>query len=164
MDTQMLFSQLSFLLEKSLGIWFVVWAIRRKYKWDYRLSGMAKAVRWAVVTVCYVFLATGLLGFAAPRLFVLAVGLCFLCWPNFAYHLTNFFIEWPTIEGRIGSVARDGSRSVVTYSFELGQDSFGGRTTIRSSSTPLYVTGERVEIAYDPLNPDESRLLSRSPV
>jgi hypothetical protein len=164
MDTQLLFSQLGFLLEKSLGIWFVVWAIRHKYKWDYKLSSMAKAVRWAVVTVCYLLLATGILGVAAVRLFVLAVGLCFLCWPNFAYHLTNIFIEWPTIEGRIGSVAQDGSRSLVTYSFELGRDSFGGRTTIGSNSTRHYVTGECVEIAYDPLNPDESKLLSRNPV
>jgi hypothetical protein len=164
MDTHMLFSQLSFLLGKSLGIWFVVWAIRRRFEWDYKLSSAAMAVRWAVVIVCYVLLATGLLSSAAVRLSIGIVGLGFLCWPNFAYHMTNFFIEWPTIEGRIGSVAQDGSRSVVTYSFELGEDSFGGRTTIRSSSTPLYATGERVEIAYDPLNPDESRLLSRSPV
>lgn len=158
----MLFSQLSFLLEKSLGIWFVVWAIRRRFRWNYKLSSTAIAVRWAVVTVCYLLLATGVLGLAAVRLFVLAIGLCFLCWPNFAYHLTNFFVEWPTTEGRIGSVTQVGSRSVVTYSFALGQDSFGGRTKIRSNGPP-YATGERVEVAYDPLNPDESKLLSRTP-
>ncbi len=161
---QMLFSRLSFLLEKSLGIWFVVWAIRRRSDWDYKLSSIAMAIRWGVVTVCYLLLATGFLSLAAVRLLVLAVGLCFLCWPNFAYNLSNFFIDWPTIEGRIGSVAQDGSRSVVTYSFELGRDTFGGRTTIRSISIPPYVAGERVEIAYDPLNPDESKLVPRSPV
>jgi hypothetical protein len=162
MDTQMLFSQLSFLLEKSLGIWFVVWAIRRRFDWDYKLSATAGIVRWAVVTVCYVLLATGVLGVSAVRLFILTIGLCFLCWPNFAYHLTKFFTEWPTIEGRIGSVAQDGSTAVLTYSFEVGGDSFGGKTTVRSDCRSPYVAGERVEIAYDPLNPDESKL-SRNP-
>jgi Protein of unknown function (DUF3592) len=162
MDTQMLFSQLAFLLEKSLGIWFVVWAIRRKFDLDYKLSSTAVLLRWAVVTFSYLLLATGVLGIAAVRLPILAVGLLFLCWPNFVYHLTKFFVQWPTIEGRIGSVLQDGSRSVVTYSFEVGQDSFGGKTTVSSESRRPYVAGERVEIAYDPLNPDESRL-SRNP-
>ena len=119
-------------------------------------------LRWIVVTVCYLLVAAGVLGIAALRFSTLAVGLLFLCWPNLAYHLTKFFIQWPTIEGRIGSVLQDGSRSVVTYSFDVGQDSFGGRTTVNSESSRPYVAGELVEIAYDPLNPDESRL-SRNP-
>jgi hypothetical protein len=160
----LLFSRLIFLLEKSLGIWIVVWAIRHKFEWDYKLSITAMTVRWTVVTFCYVLLATGLLNSGAVRLCVLAAGLCFLCWPNFAYHLTNLFTEWPTIEGCIDSVAQDGSESLVTYSFELGQDFFGGRTKIKSITTPPYVAGERVEIAYDPLNPNESELVSRTTV
>ena len=72
--------------------------------------------------------------------------------------------HWPTVEGRIVSVAQDGSRSVLTYSFELGQDIFGGMTTIKSSPTMPYLASERVRIAYDPLNPDESKLIPPSPV
>jgi hypothetical protein len=42
---QVLFSRLGFLLEKSLGIWFLAWAIRHKFDWDYKLSSTATAVR-----------------------------------------------------------------------------------------------------------------------
>ncbi len=43
------------------------------------------------------------------------IGICFLCWPNLAYHLTNVFIEGPTTEGRVGSAASDGSHSVISF-------------------------------------------------
>jgi hypothetical protein len=73
-------------------IWLSVWAIRRKAEADYPLDRFARTVRWAAVVagfaigyyvtgpdLGYVWVAGGTLGLA------------FLCWPNFAYHLTNLF-------------------------------------------------------------------------
>jgi hypothetical protein len=73
-------------------IWLSVWAIRRKAEVDYPLDRSARIVRWGIVAV----------GFAVgyyvpgPDLWYLRVAggflaLAFLCWPNFAYHLTNLF-------------------------------------------------------------------------
>ena len=161
MEIQALVSLVGFLLQKSLGIWFVTWAIRYKADWDYKLSGSAKGVRWAVVAIGYL-LAASLPGPAPMRLVPGLLGICFLCWPNFAYHLTNLFVEWPTTEGQVGSALQDGSHSTITYSFELGGESFGGTATIKSGDE-RYSEGQRVTIAYDPLNPDQSKPLPQIP-
>jgi hypothetical protein len=91
-------------------------------------------------------------------------GICFLCWPNLAYHLTNLFVEWPSTEGRVDSAAQEGSRSVITYSFELGQNTFGGAATLKSSDVTRYSEGQPITVAYDPLNPDQSKVLPRTTV
>jgi|SRR5580658_2975768 hypothetical protein len=157
-EIQTLFAHVSFLVQKSLGIWLSLWAIRYKAKWDYKLSRTAKTVRWTVVGIGYL-LAAGSPGPAISRLVPGFAGVCFLCWPNLAYHVTNFFVEWPTTEGRVGSIARNGSHSVITYSFELDQDTFGGSTTLRASDVIPYSEGQCVTVAYDPLNPDQSKAL-----
>ena len=161
MDSQTLFTHVSFLVQKSIAIWLSLWAIRYKAKWDYKLSSAARNVRWAVVVIGYV-LAAGLPGPAVVRLVPGFVGLSFLCWPNLAYHLTNLFVAWPTTDGRVDSATQDGSRSVVTHTFELGQDIFGGTATLRDMIP--YSEGESVKVAYDPLNPDQSKVLSRNSV
>lgn len=68
---------------------------------------------------------------------------------------------WPIVEGQINSVSRDGSQSEVTYSFELGNESYGGMKMAKAKGT-AYVVGERVKIAYDPVNPDESTLVPQT--
>jgi hypothetical protein len=161
MGIQALVSHVSFLFQKSLGIWLSVWAIRYKADWDYKLSGTAKAIRWGVVGIGYT-LAAALPGPALVRVVPGVAGICFLCWPNLAYHLTNFFVEWPTTEGRVGSAAPDGSHSVITYSFERGRDTFGGATTLKSNNVIPYSEGQRATVAYDPLNPDRSKVLPRT--
>jgi Protein of unknown function (DUF3592) len=161
MEIQTLVSHVSFLFQKSLGIWLCLWAIRYKADWDYKLSGTAKAVRWSVVGIGYT-LAAALPGPPLMRVAPGVIGICFLCWRNLAYHLTNLFIEWPTTEGRVGSAASDGSHSVISYSFELGRDTFGGATTLTSNNVIPYSEGQRVTVAYDPLNPDQSKVLPRT--
>jgi len=47
MELQAAVSHVSFLAQESLGIWFLVWAIRYKADWDFKLSATAKVARWA---------------------------------------------------------------------------------------------------------------------
>ncbi len=148
MEFRTLISHVSFLVEKSIGIWFVFWAIRRKADVDYKLSGTAKTVRWTVVGAGYV-LGAGLPGPAVTRVVPGLTGICFLCWPNLAYHLSNLFVQWPTTEGRVGSVVHDGSHSLISYNFEVGQDTFGGATSVKSNDAIRYSEGHRVMVAYD---------------
>ncbi len=77
---------------KALGVWFVFWAIRRKGEFDYELTRNAKLVRWAVVGIAFALVAEFTrIGFDAARISALVIGLAFLCWPNFAYHLVSIF-------------------------------------------------------------------------
>lgn len=161
MEIQTLVSHVSFLFQKSVGIWLSLWAIRYKADWDYKLSDLAKVVRWSVVAIGYT-LAAALPGPPLVRVLPGVIGICFLCWPNLAYHLTRLFIEWPTTEGRVGSAATDGSHSVITYSFELGSDTFGGATTLALNNDIPYSEGQPVTVAYDPLNPNQSKILART--
>jgi hypothetical protein len=86
---------LSFYGSYSAGIaciWLSVWAIRRKAEVDYPLDRSARVVRWVTVAIGFG------VGYYVPgpdfgyvRVAGGFLGLAFLCWPNFAYHLTNFF-------------------------------------------------------------------------
>ena len=42
-------AHISWMFEKSLGIWLAAWAVRYKAEWDYKLSGTARALRWGVI-------------------------------------------------------------------------------------------------------------------
>jgi hypothetical protein len=73
-------------------IWLPVWAIRRKAEVDHPLDQTARVVRWITVAVGFAA------GYYVPgselwylRVTGAFVGLAFLCWPNFAYHVTNLF-------------------------------------------------------------------------
>jgi hypothetical protein len=85
------------------NIWFAVWAIRHRGELDYDLDRNAKIIRWSVVAVC--------LGLAVQepqllnppwfRITVGIVGIAFLAWPNFAYHLTRV-LRWLKLLGSAG--------------------------------------------------------------
>jgi hypothetical protein len=71
-------------------IWFSVWAIRKKADADYSLDRPVRVVRWIAVVVGFA------VGYCVPkpefwyvRVAGGFLGLAFLCWPNFAYHLMN---------------------------------------------------------------------------
>ena len=130
-------SHASALLAKSAGIGLSVWAVRYKAGCDYKLSTAATCVRWAIVAIGY------LLAVSLPtgRLRVVAgfIGLAFLCWPNFAYHLTKLFVKWPTTTGQIIHAAPSDDVVVLSYAFHVGQQSFGGNTRAKcSESAPEY--------------------------
>jgi hypothetical protein len=73
------------------NIWFVVWAVRRRGEFDYKLDTTAKLARWLIALVC-LFAAIQLPQLLNPpplRICVGLIGLTFLVWPNTAYHLTR---------------------------------------------------------------------------
>jgi uncharacterized protein DUF3592 len=157
MEVQTVISRVGFLWLKSLGPWLSVWAIRYKADCDYRLSRTAKGVRWLLVAIGYV-LAASLPGPGFVRVIPGLTGMCFLCWPNLAYHFTNFLVDWPKTQGRVTSFAQFDSHPVVGYTFEFGGNMYGGTTALKSNGhTHRYSEGQDVTVAYDPLNPDESR-------
>lgn len=83
------------LLSASLGIWFVVWAVRGNLDIDRPLSASAWYLRIVVVIMCYSLAAVPSIR-PGSRIVVrqtlsAAVGLAFLCWPNFAYYLARGF-------------------------------------------------------------------------
>jgi toxin ParE1/3/4 len=135
--------------------------VRRRAGWDYRLGGVGEATRWTIVLVGY------LLGVALPtpaaRLTSGFVGLASPCWPNFAYHLTNLFAEWPIAKGNIVSVADRGTRVILGYSYKHGSDSLGGAASLkRRELLREFSPGDSIAISYDPLNPKKSKI--RTPV
>ncbi|MGO9239834.1 MAG: DUF3592 domain-containing protein [Bryobacteraceae bacterium] len=163
MDPRAVVSQAGFLFEKSLGIWFVIWALRYKWGWDYKLNTVAKNARWGVVCICYL-LAAGLPGPGPVRAVSGLVGLVFLCWPNFAYYLTNLFVEWPEAEGSVVSVDQTGSRQSISYSYQHQGEVYGGTASLGRGETVAagYAPGQAIAVRYDPLNPDKSKILLRA--
>ena|ERR1019366_3143250 len=153
-------AHVSWMFQKSLGIWLSLWAIRYKAQWDYKLSATARALRWIVVLIAY-SLAASLPGPGFVRVIFGFIGLGFLCWPNFAYHVSKLFVEWPTAEGSVVSANSSGNRAHVSYMFQVGDQTFGGNARAKSNM-PRFSEGQRIVIAYDPLNPDESKLVGAS--
>lgn len=90
--TSELLSRAGSVATKATGIWFIFWAIRRKGEFDRELDRTDQVVRWIVVLVS-LGLVTYLIGKDSTgiRIVALIIGLGFLCWPNFAYHLTGPF-------------------------------------------------------------------------
>lgn len=77
-------------LSSVMCIWLASWAFRRKYETDYPLESAGQSLRWFVVLGGLIapFLLRGSnLGWA--RLAAGTIGMAFLCWPNFAYHIVN---------------------------------------------------------------------------
>lgn len=159
MDLQSVISHAIVLFGKSVGVWIAVWAVRSKAEWDYRLSATAKAVRWAMVAIGYL-LAGSVPGPRFVRVILALIGLCFLCWPNLAYHLSKLFAEWHSAEGRIISTAQSNEGLLITYAFQVGDEAFGGNARVRADDAAnICSQGQIVEIAYDPLNPDQSKFV-----
>jgi hypothetical protein len=70
------------------------------------------------------------------------------------------FVEWPRAEGRVVSSTKFDGDSVVSYVFHLGDQTFGRYARVKASGvTKTYSNDEKVTIAYDPLNPDQSKLI-----
>jgi len=149
-----------------IGIWLPFWAIRRTVELDYRLNRATQAVRWAIIALSYTLGSVVSLGRIRAAWFLLALVL--LCWPNFAYHLSRPFQNWPTAKGTVeSSEERSSSRWFVTYYFEFGGQTYGGTALIRPipgmELEQAYPEGRNLTIRYDPMNPGKSSTVERNP-
>jgi hypothetical protein len=79
------------LIEKVLGIWIAAWAFRRKYELDQKLDRGMQTLRWAVVFAGFALAEIPGSKAAWARLSGGFTALAFLCWPNFACHVTRLF-------------------------------------------------------------------------
>jgi hypothetical protein len=164
MSVQSVVSQAGYLMEGSLGIWFASWAVRRKGKWDYRLSAAAEVTRWGAALGGYILAAS--LPTPALRLTAGFTGLAFLCWPNLAYHLANLFSNRSmlVVQGGVTSVAYEGPRASLGYSFTYGGARFGGTASVkRRASSADWAPGDLINVTFDPANPEKSKLSTTPP-
>ena len=161
MDVWNLISQhISYAFQKSLGIWLSLWVIRYKAGIDYKLSGQARAVRWAIVVTCFALTSVPGESFGWFRVLVVTIGISFFCWPNLGYYVNSLFEQWPTAEARVESAQQQSaSRWLLAYDFHVGGQRYGGNAKVscdRSNTGDGYREGMRITIHYDPLNPGRS--------
>jgi hypothetical protein len=162
MDILNPFPQVSYALQKSVGLWLSIWAVRFSAGIDYTLSAQGKTIRWTVVVICFALTSVPGASLGWFRVSWYLVGLAFLCWPNLAYHLGKLFDKWPIAEGRVDSVQQQSdSRWTVAYDFEIGGERYGGRDTVKSDSINASDERTRVLVRYDPLNPGRSSRIQR---
>jgi hypothetical protein len=79
------------LSEYVVGIWIVFWAYRSHYALDYELDRAGHVLRWSVVLLGFSSVLLPGSEFAYVRVAGGVLGLAFLVWPNFAYHLRQLF-------------------------------------------------------------------------
>jgi hypothetical protein len=82
------------LVQTSLSVWFVFWAIRRKSESDERLDTSAQIVRWTVVVLSYALTFVPQPELAWVRITFLLIGLAFVAWPNLASGLNRSLRSW----------------------------------------------------------------------
>lgn len=155
------------LSSKIAGIWLSVWAIRYQGQLDYKLSSRARLVRWAVVALGFSTASTPGANLGAVRLWGGFVGLCFLCWPNLAYHLTRVFDDWPTTEGTVGSSEEQSTiRWIIRYDFGFDGERYGGTCKVKAlpgiALRDAYPSGASIVVRFDPLNPRNSAVSESS--
>jgi hypothetical protein len=105
--------------------------------------------------------------FAALRVSAGFTAIGFLCWPNFAYHLTKLFEDWPATEGTPGSSEEQSTRRrTERYDFEFNGERYGGTSKVRRipglAVKEAYPDGALVVVGFDPLNPGNSAVVERS--
>ncbi len=79
------------LAASAASVWFLGWAIRRRYDLDIKLTIAEQIVRWIVVAVCLGMTLLQGLQFAAVRIIAGVIGICFIAWPNLGHHTMKFF-------------------------------------------------------------------------
>ncbi len=66
------------------------------------------------------------------------------------------------VQGRVTSVAYEGSRALVGYSFTYSGTRFGGTTQVKRRVSPDdWAPGQPIDVIFDPANPEKSRVSIR---
>ncbi len=71
----------------AVAVWFVSWALRRKYELDQKLDWRAQTVRWTIIVIAFGLTLLGGPNLAAVRITAWILGTAFLAWPNLAFHV-----------------------------------------------------------------------------
>jgi hypothetical protein len=71
----------------AVAVWFVSWALRRKYELDQRLDWRAQTVRWMVIVIAFGLTLLEGSNLAAVRITAWIFGAAFLAWPSLAHHV-----------------------------------------------------------------------------
>lgn len=67
-------------------------------------------------------------------------------------------------QGHVTSVAYDGPRAKLSYDFTYGADRFGGTAWVkRRVMRDDWAEGQSLDVIFDPLNPNRSRILHAAP-
>lgn len=74
------------LAEGAASVWFVSWALRRRYELDYKLDRREQILRWAVIALTLGLTLLRGSDFAVVRIVAGLTGIAFLAWPNLAHH------------------------------------------------------------------------------
>jgi hypothetical protein len=77
------------LAASAASVWLLFWAIRRTYEVDEKLDRRAQILRWSIIAAGFAATLPPGSTFKWVRIIGGFLGLAFLCWPNFAYHLRH---------------------------------------------------------------------------
>jgi hypothetical protein len=75
----------------AISVWFVAWALRRRYELDIQLKRSEQIARWIVVAGCLAMTLLPGPQFAAVRVVAGIIGISFLAWPNLGHHVMKLF-------------------------------------------------------------------------
>jgi len=75
----------------AVSVWFVSWALRRKYELDYKLTVTEQLTRWAIVAAAFGLTFLPDSNLATVRIVAGILGIGFVAWPNLAHHLIVSF-------------------------------------------------------------------------
>lgn len=67
-----------------VSVWFISWAIRRRYELDHQLSCTEQIVRWIIVAVGFGLTLLQGEEYKLVRILAGVIAMGFLAWPNFA--------------------------------------------------------------------------------
>ena len=81
-----MFLYASQLAEGAASVWFVSWALRRRYELDCKLDRREQILRWAFIAAAFGLTLLRAPEFSAVRVLAGISGIAFLAWPNLAQH------------------------------------------------------------------------------
>lgn len=75
----------------AVSVWFVSWALRRKYELDHKLTPTEQLIRSAIIVVAFGMTLLPGSNLAAVRIIAGMIGIGFVAWPNLAHHTAAMF-------------------------------------------------------------------------
>jgi hypothetical protein len=93
------FEYVSQLAEGAVSVWFVSWAIRRRYELDIKLDQREQLLRRILIAAAFGLTLLGGPHFAVVRIIAGISGLTFLAWPNLARHAMGLLEQLHLVQG-----------------------------------------------------------------